>query len=158
MSKYRVSNKRKKLYRLTYSLYDFYETYKEKNKDISREKFLSIALDYFEMIAKKIAIERKIMRFPYNLTTLRIQKVRKTLTRKPRVDFQKTKQLGKIVYYNNMHSRGCYFRWYWERYPYFIKNKTMYEFRPSAVISKMLSNEIFRCNLDPLIKDYEALL
>lgn len=156
MSKYRVSNKRKSLYKLTYSFYDFYKSYPDKT--ISKEKFISIAKDYFTKLSDKIIYDRKIIRFPLNLTTLRIKKVKGKVTRKPIIDYGSSKLYSKWIYYNNSHSRGFYFKFYWERYPYFIKNKEVYDFFPSPILRKKLSAEIFKCNADPLLKDYDALL
>lgn len=154
--KYRVSNKRKELYRLTYTIYDFYQNF-EHNKTISKEKYISILKDFFLMLTEKVITDRKKIELPNNLGSHRIKKIKQNKNKPPRIDFNKSKLLGVKVYHLNNHSSGFYFRWYWDKYPYLIKNKKMYKFELTKTNSLLLAKEIFRCNRDPYIKDYDAL-
>ena len=56
-----------------------------------------------------------------------------------------------------MHSGGYYFKWKWEKAPFFIKNKQFYKFELHKSNKGYLSKEIFKCNTDPYKKDYNAL-
>jgi hypothetical protein len=154
--KYRVSNKRKHLYKLTYTIYDFYQSYNKKDK-VSRDQYIAILKDFFSIMVKKIITDRKMIELPYNLSTHRIQKVKHDISRTPRVDFNKTKLLGKTVYHLNSHSSGYYFRWYWYKYPYLIRNKKQYTFELTKKNMLLLAKEILTCNKNPYLKDYDAL-
>lgn len=155
--KYRVSSKRKELYRLTYTIYDFYQNYDNK-KNVSKEKYIGILKDFFSIITKKVIVDRKRIELPYNLSNHRIRKIKQSMHSTPRIDFNKSKQLGVKVYHLNNHSSGFYFTWFWDRYPFLTKNKKLYKFDLTKTNSLLLAKEIFRCNKDPYIKDYDALL
>lgn len=153
--KYRVSNKRKQLYKLTYTIYDFYHDFPD--KEISKDKYIAILKDFYEMLTKKVIVDRKRATLPLNLEVHRIQKLKKPLKSNPRIDFNKSKIYGTRVYHLNYHSSGFYFRWYWERKNSLIKNKKLYKFELTKKNTLLMAKEIFRCNSDPYIKDYDAL-
>jgi|JI9StandDraft_1071089.scaffolds.fasta_scaffold55658_2 hypothetical protein len=154
--KYRVSSKRKSLYKLTYTIYDFYQNYDEKNK-IPKEKYIAVLKDFFATVAKKVIVDRKQVEFPHALGTHRIQKVKQNMSKTPRIDFNKSKIYGTRIYHLNNHSSGFYFKWRWNKYPSVVKNKKMYIFELTKKNALLLAKEIFRCNSDPYIKDYDAL-
>jgi hypothetical protein len=154
--KYRVSSKRKELYRLTYTIYDFYQNYPDKNK-IPKDKYIGVLKDFYKLLTKKVIIDRKKVELPYNLSNHRIKKIKQSMASTPKIDFNKSKLLGVKVYHLNNHSSGFYFRWYWDRYPFLTKNKKMYKFELTKTNALLLAKEIFRCNGDPYIKDYDAL-
>lgn len=152
MAKYRVSAKRKELYRYTITLHDIYE---KLNLDIDKKKYLSIMNTFLENLSDSIVKERKYYDLPYKLGRLRIKKI------KPR-KFNKlnpalTLQYEKPIYYTNMHSFGNYFRWYWDKTMMIIRNKTYYSLSMIKNHKVKLSDEIFRCSKDPYLKDYDAL-
>lgn len=154
--KYRVSNSRKDLYRLTYTIYDFYHTLPDKDI-ISKELYLKVIKDFFTELTSKVIIERKSLKLPYNLDTHRIKKNKFKNNLYPRIDFNKSKQFGKTIYHLNTHSSGFYFRWYWDKSHLKAKNKSFYKFELTKKNTLFLAKEIFRCNKDPYIKDYNAL-
>lgn len=156
MSKYRVSTKRKELYKLTYTIYDFYDSYPLKDK-IDKKLFIEIIKTFFHEVFKKIAVDRKRYSFPYTLGTHRIKKKKLNSRIKPKLNFSKTKELGVKVYYTNKHTNGYYFRWYWDKEYCRFKNKSFYIFDITKKNKGLLSKEIFRCSRDPYIKDYDAL-
>ena len=73
------------------------------------------------------------------------------------IDFNKSKIYGTRIYHLNNHSSGFYFKWRWNKYPSVVKNKKMYIFELTKKNALLLAKEIFRCNSDPYIKDYDAL-
>jgi len=156
MSKYRVSNKRKELYRLTYTIYDFYDSYLLKDK-IDKKIFIALMKDFFKESFNKVLIDRKRFTFPYTLGTHRIKKRKLTIKTKPKLDFQKTKRLGVKVYFTNKHTNGYYFRWYWDKEYCRFRNKKFYGFDITKTNKALLGKEIMRCSKDPFIKDYDAL-
>lgn len=153
--KYRVSSKRKELYQLTYTIYDFYHDYPDKT--ISKEKYIEILKDFYTMLVNKVIIEKKRVTLPYNLNTHRIKKYKISKKITPRIDFNKSKIYGTKVYHLNTHSLGFYFRWFWEKGYSVIKNKKLYTFEVSKKNNLALAKEIFKCNNDPFTKDYDAL-
>lgn len=152
--KYRVSSKRKNLYRLTYSVYDFYQDYEG---EISKEDYIGIVKDFYDLMFKNTLVDRKISKLPKSLGEFRMKKVKISKNKKPRIDFNKTKLYGKKVYHLNTHSMGFYFKWFWDKKNRSVKNKGLYEFNLSKQNTLKIAKEIFRCNTDPYIKDYDAL-
>ena len=156
IKKYRVSKKRQHLYKLTYTIYDFYQNYEKKDK-ISKEKYIGILKDFYQELVNNVIIGRKRITLPMNLGVHRIQKIKQSLEARPRIDFNKTKQYKKTIYHLNMHSAGFYFMWRWDRGPLFIKNKQYYIFKLTKTKKAELAKEIVLCNSDPYKKDYNAL-
>lgn len=156
MKKYRVSNKRKELYRLTYTIYDFYESFDEKDK-IDKKIFISLVKEFFELYFKKIVVDRKRYKLPYNLGVHRIKKRKLKSYIIPKIDFNATKKLGKTVYHLNKHTNGYYFRWFWDKEEARFKNKSFYTFELTKKNTTFLANEIIKCAKDPYLKDYDAL-
>jgi hypothetical protein len=154
--KYRVSSKRKELYKLTYTIYDFYQSYDDKD-NLSKDKYISVLKDFFSMMVEKVIVDRKRVELPYNLSTHRIKKIKQDMSKTPRIDFNKSKIYGVKVYHLNNHSSGFYFRWFWDKKPVLTRNKKLYSFELTKKNSLALAKEIFRCNKDPYIKDYDAL-
>ncbi len=154
--KYRVSNNRQDLYKLTYTIYDFYHSLPIKDK-ISKEVYIKIMKDFFTELTKKIIVNRKRIKLPYHLDTHRIKKNKPRGKMVPRIDFNKTKIYGTTIRHLNTHSSGFYFRWHWEKSHIRIKNKSYYRFELTKKNTLSLAKEVFRCNRDPYIKDYDAL-
>lgn len=154
--KYRVSSSRKSLYKLTYTIYDFYHGLPIKDK-ISKEVYIKVMKDFFTLLTDKVIVQRKRVKLPYYLDTHRIKKNKLKVGSTPRIDFNKTKLYGKTIYHLNTHSSGFYFRWYWDKSHIKIKNKNFYTFELTKKNTLALAKEIFRCNKDPYTKDYDAL-
>jgi nucleoid DNA-binding protein len=58
------------------------------------------------------------------------------------VDWQKTKQKGKIIYNFNYHTEGYFFGWMWFKESVRLKNSMLWYFKPTRVTSRMLSHYI----------------
>jgi len=153
--KYRVSSKRKELYKLTYTIYDFYGDYPDKN--ITKQKYIEILKDFYSLLVQKVIVDRKRVTLPYGLSTHRIKKLKASKNLKPRIDFNKSKIYGTRVYHMNTHSLGFYFKWFWEKNKSPLRNKKLYAFEATKKNNLALAKEIFKCNKDPFIKDYDAL-
>lgn len=58
------------------------------------------------------------------------------------VDWQKTKQKGKIIYNFNFHTEGFFFGWMWFKESTRIRNINLWYFKPSRSTSRLLSHYI----------------
>lgn len=154
--KYRISINRKEKYRLTYTIYDFYESFEHKDK-IDKKAFIALIKDFFQDFFNKVSIGRKRYKLPHQLGINRIKKNKIKGIIKPKIDFNTTKKIGKTVYHLNKHTNGYYFKWFWDKDGTRFKNRPFYSFELTKKNSQALSKEIFRCSKDPFLKDYDAL-
>lgn len=155
MKKYRVSNKRKDLYHLTYSLHDYYYY---TDRSLSKEKWLSIVLDFFKLYIEFILKERKIINLPGRNGLIRPCKRKTKITKNNlKLNYNIKNKTGQTVYHYNLHSSGFYFKWIWDKSNIISKNKSYFKFEPSEYIKKELSKEIIKCSKDPTLKDFDAL-
>ena len=150
--KYRVTNKRKSSYKLTYSIYDFYKTYPDK---IDKNIFINVCKDMLVGFTDEIIYKRKRIAFPF-IGLIRIKRVLSKKGRK-RIDPKLSKELNQIVYYTKLHSNSKTFIWKWDKSEMNSRNKSIYEFVPSQKSNDKLGAEIIRCSKDPYSKDYDAL-
>ena len=56
------------------------------------------------------------------------------------IDWQKTKQKGKVIYNFNYHTEGYFFGWYWFKNTARFRNSDMWYFKPSRTTSRLLSH------------------
>lgn len=56
------------------------------------------------------------------------------------IDWQKTKQKGKVIYNFNYHTEGYFFGWMWFKESARLKNAMLWYFKPTRVTSRMLSH------------------
>lgn len=153
--KYRVSSKRKELYKLTYSIYDFYDTLDIKDK-IDKKTYIALVREFFTMYVHKTIVERKRYKLPL-IGLHRIKKRTPSIQSTPRIDFNKTKLYGTKIYHLNNHTNGSYFRWYWDKSGIRLKHKTFFRFELTKKHTLFLAKEIFKRANDPFTKDYDAL-
>lgn len=57
------------------------------------------------------------------------------------IDWQKTKEKGKIIYNMNYHTEGYFFGWIWFK-PALLKQPTIWHFKPSRPTSRILARYI----------------
>lgn len=58
------------------------------------------------------------------------------------VDWQKSRQKGKLIYNFNYHTEGYFFGWMWFKETTRIKNKDCWFFKPTRATSRLLSHYI----------------
>ena len=58
------------------------------------------------------------------------------------IDWQKTKEKGKIIYNFNYHTEGYFFGWMWFKQTARFKNSDLWYFKPSRLTSRLLSHYI----------------
>jgi hypothetical protein len=56
------------------------------------------------------------------------------------VDWQKTKEKGKIIYNFNYHTEGYFFGWHWFKATARFKHSNLWYFKPCRVTSRLLSH------------------
>ena len=58
------------------------------------------------------------------------------------IDWQKTKEKGKIIYNFNYHTEGYFFGWMWFKTTARFRNSDFWYFKPSRLTSRLLSHYI----------------
>ena len=56
------------------------------------------------------------------------------------IDWQKTKEKGKVIYNFNYHTEGYFFGWMWFKQTARFKNSDLWYFKPSRLTSRLLSH------------------
>jgi nucleoid DNA-binding protein len=56
------------------------------------------------------------------------------------IDWQKTKEKGKVIYNFNYHTEGYFFGWMWFKTSARFKNSDLWYFKPSRLTSRLLSH------------------
>lgn len=56
------------------------------------------------------------------------------------IDWQKTKEKGKVIYNFNYHTEGFFFGWMWFKSTARFKNSDLWYFKPSRLTSRLLSH------------------
>lgn len=56
------------------------------------------------------------------------------------IDWQKTREKGKIIYNFNYHTEGYFFGWMWFKQTARFKNSDLWYFKPSRLTSRLLSH------------------
>ena len=58
------------------------------------------------------------------------------------IDWQKTKEKGKVIYNFNYHTEGYFFGWLWFKESARFRNADLWYFKPSRDTSRLLSHYI----------------
>lgn len=118
----------------SYTGKDFYESYCKYTEgnplyQIDYTLFRSILNDYFKYLKKEIIENGKEVKLPCRLGSLCIVKHKpKEWSKKSlRIDYQSSKEAGKMIYHLNDHSDGYKYRYYWNKQNMLTKNKTKYQ-------------------------------
>jgi|ERR1017187_2254950 hypothetical protein len=127
------------------SIRDFYILYKErelkKNRNPKEYKlYANIIKDANKLIIDKIVKENEIVRLPYKLGLLGITKYNvnfdETKKNKWLIDYQKSKEHGQIVYYDQPFRYK--YRWEKAKGSCIVKGKRWYRFQPSRYASRLI--------------------
>lgn len=118
----------------SYTIPSFYNYYlqnieRDTEYDISYQLYKKILVDYFKYIQREVLENSKEFKLPCRLGTIEIVKSRpKEYSGKSlRIDYQATKQEGKLVYLLNEHSDYYKYRIYWNKQQSTALNKTRYQ-------------------------------
>jgi len=58
------------------------------------------------------------------------------------IDWQKTREKGKVIYNFNYHTEGFFFGWHWFKQNARFKHSDLWYFKPSRTTSRLLSHYI----------------
>jgi hypothetical protein len=126
-------------------------------------KWKKVLFEVFHRISRAMIVENLILVAPYSMGRFGIEKSKGKAKR--RVDFQKSKELGRTVFHDNLHTNCFFFRFSWRRrvaHQNVIKNLTVYKFTAvlDATTRKIgrrgLAKWAKDCSKDPYTKDYDA--
>jgi hypothetical protein len=108
-------------------------------KPLSRAKFGDFIRELNEEIAKSILDKPQSITLPCHCGTLSVRKYRQGYNKKKmRVDWVKSKELGKRIYHLNEHRDGYKYFFKWER-AFRTPNITAYSFLPSRELYRTLA-------------------
>ena len=140
----------------SYTVSDFYPAYKEKIHNpksiyfLTKKEFTDICKDFNKEMSKKILTEGYIFHMPFGLGKITILKKPMPIERKYlRIDYKKTKEIGKPIYHMNTHSREFYYKWKWlkpERFHSAMKR--IYNFTPCRPNKRTLAKLILNREMD----------
>jgi len=121
----------------------------KKNKDIKLSfiEWKQIVYSFNEEFRREILETGEKLRLPMGLGEFTIhKKKRKTYKEYDGVkkinlpiDWQKTREKGKIIYNFNYHTEGYFFGWLWFRNTARFKQNNMWNFKPSRVTSRLIT-------------------
>lgn len=118
----------------SYTIASFYNDYlnnieKDTVYDIDYTRYRAIITDYFNYLQNQLIEEGKRVKLPYRMGTLQIIKSRpKHLDKRSlRIDYQATKQTGKLVLLLNEHSDMFKMRCWWNKTDMMVPNKSKYQ-------------------------------
>jgi len=128
---------------------DFCKKYK--NIEISFNEWRNIIYMYNEAFKEYILETGEKEKLPFGFGEFSIvKKKRKKIKINPEgkeyinlpIDWQKTKEKGKIIYNFNYHTEGFFFGWNWFRLTARFKHSNLWFFKPSRTTSRLLSHYI----------------
>ena len=92
------------------------------------------------MLIEEILLNSEEVRLPYRLGTVRIKKSKMKYDdkNKLKIDWAKSKKLGKRIYHLNDHTGGYNYRFYWTKG--IVKNITAYSFIPTRTNTRRLAS------------------
>lgn len=135
------------------SLIDFYKDYKNNaiKKNIpykSYSEYSKILKEFNLRLRHKIIYEGEKVKLPYRLGELYIKKFENNFdpenSKKWRIDFKKTKELGHKVYFGSDYG----YRWQWVKQKCVVKGKRYYSFKPCRKASRLIADAINNKKLD----------
>ena len=130
---------------------DSYNNFCKKHTSIklTYDEWRNILYTYNECFKKYILETGEKAKLPYGFGEFSINKKKrrklknnidgKEFVNLP-IDWQKTKEKGKIIYNFNYHTEGYFFGWMWFKNTARFKNSDLWYFKPSRLTSRLLSH------------------
>lgn len=138
-----------------YTIASFYNNYLKDIEsdtiyDIDYNKYRAIVTDYFKYLQKQLIEEGKIIKLPYRMGTVQIIKKKPKYydKRSLRIDYQATKQTGKLIFLLNEHSDEFKYRYLWSKTDIMVPNKSMYQLVATRANKRRLAVIIKNKELD----------
>ena len=127
------------------------------------EKWKKVLFELMFKISRAIIVDNLVLFAPFSMGRFGIEKA---LNREKRsVDFQRTKEEGRTIYHNNLHTNGYHFGLAWRRkaaQQHIIKNMSVYKFTSildagrRLIGRRGLAKWVKDCSKNPYVKDYDA--
>lgn len=134
------------------SFYNDYLTNIEPNTvyDVDYTRYRAIVTDYFQYLRQRLIEEGRRIKLPYRMGSVQIIKSRpKHLDKRSlRIDYQSTKQTGKLVLLLNEHSDYFKYRYYWNKEDMVVPNKSKYQLVATRANKRRLAQIIKNRELD----------
>ena len=129
-----------------YTIQDMYKEYISHFEEshpyyIPYSEYSDIVSDYLRYISELIVVRSMTFRLPFRMGTLCIYKhkpIFKSLN-KMSIDWQKTREFGKVIYNFNDHSSGFRYRFRWDRNGSIDKHMGLYAFKPSRQNARLVA-------------------
>lgn len=119
---------------LSYTIPSFYNHYlsgieQDTVYDVDYTTYRKIVTDYFCYLRDQLLEESKEVKLPYRMGSIQIVKKQPKHFdgRSLRIDYQATKELGKLIYLTNQHSDFWKYRLYWRKQDMLVTNKGKYQ-------------------------------
>ena len=139
----------------SYTIASFYNDYLDSIErdtvyDIDYNKYRNIVTDYFQHLRQKLIEEGKMIKLPYRMGNVQIIKSKpKHLDKRSlRIDYQATKQTGKLIFLLNEHSDMYKYRYHWEKIDMMVPNKSKYQLVATRANKRRLAQIIKNRELD----------
>lgn len=158
--------------RLCYNLTDFFREYKKEcrrqygagfaTRMVPRDKFLSILTMYLKELMINIIRERSSFRMPKRLGELGVVKRKCTngVKQERRVSFPQVNEENreKVLFFAQNHYTGHYFKIKWKKLNArgTLRFVGWFSFIPTRSAKTYLSDHIYDCAKDPMVKNYDA--
>lgn len=134
--------------------YQYYKFWKREGRKgvVTQKIFTNICSDFNKEITRPIVEDGFIFFVPYGLGVIRVARLGKYkwnsdkvkadgsffVEKKP-IDWSLSKKIGKVIYYENQHTNGYYYRIQWLRTGRPPKYRSLFEFKPSHTVKQQLA-------------------
>lgn len=139
----------------SYTIASFYNDYLTNIEtdtvyDIDYNKYRAIVTDYFQYLRQRLIEEGRRIKLPYRMGSVQVIKSKpKHLDKRSlRIDYQSTKQTGKLVLLLNEHSDYFKYRYYWNKEDMVVPNKSKYQLVATRANKRRLAQIIKNRELD----------
>lgn len=135
-------------HRLT--LIDIYKAYPYNEDRLSayyctKNEFVDINKMFLFLLTSYLIESGESYKFPGGLGNIKIRK-RKARMDQQFIDFKKTRSIGKVVHFQNLHSNGFYARFKWYKNKVSLTNKNAFKFNPVRAAKRNLAKAIKQNN------------
>ena len=121
---------------------------KHPSMQLSFDEWRKIIYSFNESFKEYILETGEKAKFPFGFGEFSINKKKRKKYREKNgkeyinlpIDWQKTKEKGKVIYNFNFHTEGYFFGWMWFKTTSRIKNADLWYFKPTRSTSRLLSH------------------
>lgn len=104
-------------------------------------EYININKDFYTLLSLYLIETGQVYKFPGGLGELKIRK-RKPPMSEQKIDYRRTKELGKEMHFMNMHSNGYYARFKWYKNRISLRYKNVFKFVPVRWAKRSLAKAI----------------